>query len=61
MDCSVSQGLAEGDTEVVGLRPSVFVCTPIVCSVCVCVSAVMHGVYKYVCVISLKCSVIHQS
>ncbi len=27
---SVSQGLAEGDTEVTGLRPSVFVCVAVV-------------------------------
>lgn len=32
---SVSQGLAEGDTEVTGLCPSVFVCAAIV-GVCVC-------------------------
>ena len=32
---SVSQGLAEGDTEVGELCPSVFVCVPIVLFVCV--------------------------
>lgn len=31
---TVSQGLAEGDTEVTGLCPSVFACVAIVC-VCV--------------------------
>lgn len=55
---SVSQGLVEGDTEVTGLCPSVFVWTAVVC---VCVCAFMHGVYTYVCLISLKCAVIHQS
>ncbi len=35
---SASQGLAEGDTEVTGLCPSVFVYAAIVwCYVCVCV------------------------
>lgn len=37
---SVSQGLAEGDTEVTGLCPSVFVCAAIVC-VCVFVHLCM--------------------
>lgn len=35
---SVSQGLVEGDTEVTGLCPSVFVWTAVVC-VCVCIYA----------------------
>ena len=59
---SGSQGLAEGDTEVTGLCPSVFVCAAIVYCVClcVCVCEFLLGVCTYVCVISRKRAVIHQ-
>lgn len=51
---SVSQGLAEGDTEVTGLCPSVFVCVAIVwCGVCVgvcmCVCVCIYACCVYVC------------
>lgn len=47
---SVSQGLSEGDTEVAGLRPSVFLRS----TVC----TFMHGMFTYVHVISTECAVI---
>lgn len=36
---SVSHGLAEGDSKVAGLCPSVFACAPLVCCVSVCIHA----------------------
>lgn len=52
---SVSHGLAEGDSKVAGLCPSVFACAPLVCCVHPCITC------KITSVISPKCAAIHQS
>lgn len=59
----VSQGLAEGDTEVTGLCPSVFVYAAIGWCVCMHARVCVHvcTVCTRMSVISLKCAVIHQS
>ena len=52
---SGSQGLAEGDTEVTGLCPSVFVCAAIVYCVCWCVCV---RVYVHLCLVCARMSVL---